>query len=248
MGATSAYIGLDQFGAAVDILEKGFQCVSNNSEDTRLLEDYLHDSLASVADPLIGEIALYCSSEQYMDAFNRMQAKEYTDVIEFFKFLGRPYIVNTNYGKIGIYEVNSNLYGNYMFYYGDYNGHLREGAGTWLSYYNNNNYYAHCEWENDVPNGYATVQEWNSELAGDVVYRIISGKVINGLWNGEVNWNFDESGKIDENIVYFDNGRWIATKREDGDEQSTHPYYSGDISLTDDDLLKSRGIAGYGDE
>ena len=71
------------------------------------------------------------------------------------------YRAETSHGNVGIYEVNNEKYGNYMIYYGKYNGRAREGQGHWLRYFEQNNYHAEGTWKEDKPNGYQEVREWN---------------------------------------------------------------------------------------
>ncbi len=61
------------------------------------------------------------------------------------------------------------------------------------------------------------VKEWNSTLAETVVYRIIDGTVKNGLWNGKVNWCFEEDGNILTYPVTFEQGKWVVLRMEEGD-------------------------------
>ena len=250
-GCAEAYVGQGNIEEAIAILRKGLGRLPNEPSILKMLEELLYEqereTLALEATPILTEIAMLCSQKEYETVFAKMQTEDFTKVTELSKFLNRPYIADTEHGKIGVYEVNSERYGNYMIYYGEYSEEIREGSGVWLGYYDGNNYFADCKWKSDVPNGNATVREWNIRLAEDVVYRVIIGQIVNGFWNGDVNWNFECEDETDENTVHFDNGKWIVTKTStEGDND--HPYRSGDIALSDDDLLVLRGIIGYGEK
>lgn len=166
---------------------------------------------------ILGHIAFSCSEENYDDVFQLMQSEEYEAFLAKLDELPDTYGIETEYGKIGIYKVDSELYGNYMIYYGDYENNQRQGSGVWLGYYDNNNYMAKGTWEDDVPQGEFLVREWSNILAEDVVYRVISGNVQDGLWNGDVLWKFEMADKENTYPVAFDNGRWVMI-REDEDE------------------------------
>lgn len=211
-----------------------------------ILYEQMREDLAVEANPILIELALHCSVGDRDAVFNTLQTEEFEKVAALAGFLERPYITDTEYGKIGVYQVNSELYGNYMIYYGGYQDDRRHGTGIWLGYHDGNNYFASVEWADDIPNGRAEVREWNTRLDDDVVYRIIEGNVENGLWNGDVIWNFEEAGTINENSASFDKGHWIVTDTDHDEEEGYH-YSSGDISLNDSDLTELRGIVGFGD-
>lgn len=74
-------------------------------------------------------------------------------------------------------------------------------------------------WEGDVPQGDCAVREWSSILAEDVVYRVISGNVHNGLWDGSVLWKFERAGVEETNTfpVTFNNGICVALRIDEDD-------------------------------
>lgn len=202
---------------------------------------------------ILTRIALYCSEERYEDVFESMQSEEYAAFLEKIAELPDAYRMETAYGEIGIYKVNSALYGNYMIYYGDFEGDKRQGLGVWLGYYDNNNYMARGRWQDDVPQGEFTIREWNSILAQDLVYRVINGNVDNGLWNGEILWNFERESGATQTQTYpvsFKNGKWVILGQEDDGnwivcEQGTGPNTEGGMVILNGERDTINGIEGF---
>jgi len=210
-----AYIGLGDMDKAIEFLKKGLEHLPNNSTLTEMLEELEYEKeredLTSVATPILEELTVLCSSDNYDSVFDKMQTEEFAKVTALSNSLNRPYIVDTEHGRIGVYEVNSKRYGNYMIYFGDYNGDIREGSGVWLGHYEGQNYFAKGIWANDKPNGEMQIREWHSNLDASVMYRVITGNVVDGLWNGDVTWAFEEnSGFTSIFPVQFDMGRWVV--------------------------------------
>ena len=271
-GAAEAHVGLGDVDSAISILRQGLNFIPYEPTITVMLEELLYEqerirlellyeqerlrlellyeqereSLALAAKPILIEIAMFCAAEDYEAVFQRMHSPEFVVVTELAQFLNRPYIIETEFGKIGVYEVDSERYGNFMIYFGDYVGEIREGFGIWLGYYNGKNYFASGEWRADTPNGYFVVREWNTNLGKSVVFRVIMGYIANGLWNGDVYWNFELEDETQVNVAHFDNGKWIITETVYSD-YSDHPYRSGGISLDANALSYLRGIVGFGD-
>jgi tetratricopeptide (TPR) repeat protein len=258
-GCAKAFVGQGNIEKAIEILRQGLQLIPGEPTITKMLDDLLYEqereSRALEARPILIEIAELCSGEQYEVIFERMQTSDFSRVTELSKFLNRPYIVDTDFGRIGVYEVNSDKYGNYMVYFGDYVGDSREGTGVWLGYYEGQNYFAKGLWSSDMPNGETQIREWYSMLAEDVTYRIISGNVVEGLWDGDVIWSF-ERGSEPMHIfpVKFEKGHWVVIEidddREDGETEyivsksgNTNDDNSGVMSAKNPDELE--GIVGY---
>lgn len=200
---------------------------------------------------ILTRIALYCSEERYDNVFKLMQSEEYGEFLAKIGELSNDYVSETEYGKIGVYKVEAEMYGNYMIYYGDFEEDKRQGSGVWLGYYDNNNYMARGAWEGDVPQGEFTVREWSSILAQDIVYRVISGNADNGLWNGEVLWKFErESGVTQSFSVSFENGKWVILGQDDDGawivcEKGTGPDTEGGLAIYNENLDMINGIAGF---
>lgn len=166
---------------------------------------------------ILSRIAFSCSEENYDDVFQLMQSEEYEAFLAKIDELPDTYGMETEYGRIGIYKVDSELYGNYMIYYGDYENGQRQGTGVWLGYKNNNNYMAKGTWEGDVPQGEFVVREWSNILDEDVVYRVISGNIQDGLWDGAVLWKFEKTSVEETFPVTFNNGIWVALRIDEED-------------------------------
>lgn len=212
----------------------------------RQIEEYR----ALVGD-ILTRIALFCSEERYDDVFELMQSEEYSAFLAKISELSDNYVSETEYGRIGIYKVESQMYGNYMIYYGSFEDEKRQGLGVWLGYYDNNNYMARGTWESDVPQGEFTVREWSSILYENVVYRVISGNIDDGLWNGEILWKFErESGVSQSFSVSFEKGRWVILGQDsDGTwivcERGTGPNAEGGMTIYNENVDTINGIVGF---
>ena len=146
LGLADAYIGLEDYDEAIDILETGIEKTSSGKLEDRLeevKEEREEFELENGGKGQLGEVDDY---QRLLDAVADMET---------------AYRAETSHGNVGIYEVNNEKYGNYMIYYGEYNGRAREGQGHWLGYFEQNNYHAEGTWKEDKPNGYQEVREWN---------------------------------------------------------------------------------------
>ncbi len=200
---------------------------------------------------ILTRIAVSCNEERYDEVFRLMQSEEYGTFLAKIGKLSDNYVSETEYGKIGVYKVDSEMYGNYMIYYGDFVDDKRQGSGVWLGYYDNNNYMARGTWEGDVPQGEFTVREWSSILYENVVYRIISGNIDDGLWDGKILWEFErESGVSQSFPVSFENGRWVILGQDsDGAwivcERGTGPNAEGGMTIYNENVDTINGIVGF---
>lgn len=231
---TDAYIdwsdGLvkdEKYEQAIKVLKEGMEKVKDTQLTRQLeiievqYETYKNEKkmkeLFSAVQDTITRIAELSFRENYDEIFELMGTAEYEKVLGKIELLQDKYLFDTEYGRIGIYREKTEQYGNYMIYVGDYKNDIRQGKGVWLGYYEGNNYIAQGQWTGDFPNGSMNVKEWNSTLAETVVYRIIDGTVKNGLWNGKVNWCFEEDGNILTYPVTFEQGKWVVLRMEEGD-------------------------------
>lgn len=202
----------------------------------------------------LSEIAQNCQAMDYEEVYTLMQSNEYEEILKHTKEVGDIKAYETPYGYVGVYIMDSMRFGGSMVYYGGYDGELRSGHGEWLAYEDGNNYHASGEWSNDAPNGTQHVVEWNSSLNESVTYRILDGNTVEGLWDGEVLWQFDVS---DESVfetfpVRFSQGKWnVISIEEDGDRIVCDSGYFGDGStnrhmiIKEDDVNSVRGIVGF---
>lgn len=240
--------GIDQLGKKelTDLLEK-----TKEQYELYKTQKEMEELFASVQGIFI-EIAELNAKEDYEGIFSLMGTTEYEEVLSKIEFLKDKYIFDTEFGKVGIYSIKSEQYGNYMIYLGDYEADVRQGDGVWIGYYEGNNYIARGAWANDMPNGESNVREWNSSLSETVVYRVISGNVRDGLWDGVVNWCFEEGEKIRTFPVTFEQGKWVVIRIENDDdgehrivsEHSLEDAESGTMRTSSDgDTLE--GIEGF---
>lgn len=165
---------------------------------------------------VIGEAADRASA--LSELFNQLHTAGFTVREE-------PALIGTIYGTVGIH-MNMNKYT--MLYCGDYKEGKREGNGIviclWLDYPS----YAVGEWKDDMPNGKQNIHienesGWRYDDSVDIAgIKIIecSGNVVNGLWNGEVNYN--ATGYVGEEVfdyqIYtanFENGKIKVLEQTD---------------------------------
>lgn len=135
---------------------------------------------------------------------------------------------------------------NYMVYYGAHDGDSRSGEGVWLAYQDGNNYLARGTWVNDAPNGQFETRSWQQSLDARVTYRVISGSVIDGLWDGAVTWKFEFADSSESYEPSFDDGIWVILRESNGQYIAAD---TGDrvLIVGEDELAKTFGIAGYAD-
>lgn len=165
----------------------------------------------------LSEIAQECQQGDYYSAFEIMHTDRYYEVISYVDELGEIRAFETEYGKVGVYNVSPTPFGTHMIYYGDYSGEIRSGNGVWLGYLDGHNFYSVGEWTNDMPNGKQSVREWSNQLEESVIYRDITGSVINGLWDGPVTWMFEIESGIESFPVTFNNGKWVILYVDGGE-------------------------------
>lgn len=135
---------------------------------------------------------------------------------------------------------------NYMVYYGGHDGDSRSGEGVWLAYQNGNNYLSRGTWVDDRPNGEFEVRSWQQSLDASVVYRVISGNVADGLWDGTVSWSFERTDGTDSYEPAFEKGIWVVLREENG-YLITADNGESVLGVSAEDQGRTYGIAGYAD-
>lgn len=159
--------------------------------------------------------------------FGLMQGDSYRALLSLQEYLKRPILREYGGKTLGLYRVDDPTYGHCMIYYGDCVDGLRDGEGAWYGYYDGNNYASRGDWSLDMPNGSFETKEWNSRLAESVVFRLVSGRVDSGLWNGTVIWAFEQENEYQSWDCTFINGVGVIvdewTNPEDG---KTHYHWS----------------------
>lgn len=219
--------------------DKGLEDLYQTIQSSRVLMDQLAEAFQAGDDEQV---------------FALMQGEDYQALLSIQEYLKSP-ILKTYDGKsLGIYRVDSDKYGHCMLYYGDYVDGVRSGLGLWYGYYNGNNYASHGGWSEDKPNGYFETKEWNSDLNESVVYRLVSGDVSNGLWNGSVLWAFDQTGGYHSwNCTFADGiGQIVKAEKSQQDglmhyiwsEQSNEGSY-GSLVAIEGSENEIHGIAGF---
>jgi len=156
---------------------------------------------------VLDEVARLSSQELYMEIDLHYAAR----IMSEFVYEENPVVLyDSYYGRVGVYFVPDAMY-EIMFYYGDFDEGLRSGDGVWLGVtrlesFNLNadgdreilSNYTVGNWENDMPNGYMSVNLFMPEYG---VERRVDGFVVDGLWDGEVRQVVDE---FDYGFINFD--------------------------------------------
>ena len=207
------------------------------------------EEIANGLQPYIEKISDLAYTNNWDGVFEYLQSSEYETFLKEKEKLEDGWIFRTKHGDIGYYRVNDTQYGEYMLYCGYFTeDNKRDGTGDWFGYYDGNNYHGNGSWEDDVPQGYWEITEWNSELNESVGSRYINGYVVDGLFDGTISWNFDfNNGKgLVRRRCIFDHGKWVITSGpdKDGFYTSATPNSYG-ISLSEDELNEVRGVVGY---
>ena len=201
---------------------------------------------------LMDKLAAAFESGNDESVFALMQGEEYESLLNLQTYMKRPVLRDYNGGTLGIYRVNANQYGDCMIYYGQTQNGVRCGQGAWYGYSGGNNYASSGDWADDAPNGFFNTKEWHSGLNEDVVYRLVSGEVSNGLWNGGVTWAFDKGDSFQEWQCTFTNGMGDIVEQRSNDDGTTHYFWSTEMTDGTKQSLgpsngpgELKGIAGY---
>lgn len=133
----------------------------------------------------------------------------------------------------------------YMVYYGGNQQGIRSGDAVWLAYQNSNKYLARGTWVDDVPNGDFETRSWQADLDQSVTYRIITGSVKDGLWDGPVTWSFERGDRTDTYTPAFQNGYWQVLREEDGYAVVAENSSEDRLVTATGELDKTHGLAGY---
>ena len=233
----------------IDLMIRYGELKFQNTEDEGW-KDVVEAAKTSVA--LMDELGDAFASGVDEEIFALMQGESYQALLSLQKYMGRPILRRYEEKTLGIYRVDTAQYGYCMLYYGDYAEGVRSGEGSWYGYDNGNNYASRGDWAEDMPNGAFEVKEWNSGLNESVVYRLVSGDVTDGLWDGAVLWAFDNTdGTYQSWNCTFDKGmaNVVAVEEHDGasryvwSEESNEGY--GSLSASEGTEKQLRGIAGF---
>ena len=239
---------------AIDLLDFGYELTN----DERLRE-YKFQLLNGVAEPILADLYnMFVNNEE--DAIKQeIQSDKYIEFMSFvddedYKSIYFPEPTEEQSGKgIALYYVRSSNFGNIFVYYGDFLNSMRTGTGTWVGALNNRFYWFTGEWSNDYPNGYGEVREWHEGLEAGMTIRNLKGNLVNGLWNGNMNWNFVYSDQTNEHVLTFTNGHGKIIDI-DVEEHEEKPYLVGADESGEDGLWfgldpaqYTYGIVGFDD-
>lgn len=197
---------------------------------------------------LLEEIRAACVAEDYDTVFAKLADEGYKDIVA--AVMGADCdmsLIDEEGIMTAIYrmEVDTENFADatYMVYYGQQNDGKREGQAVWLGYENGNNYIASGPWSSDMPNGEFETRSWQADLNETVVYRIVSGNIVDGLWNGKVQWSFDRGSSVDAYEPTFSAGKWQIIREENGYAVAADNGGGDMLIVTEPDELN--GIAGY---
>ena len=193
MAAADAYLAMDEGENAIAVLQRGYD---------------------ETGDPqvFLMELHVHYKTEGYEDFLNLMDKDEFSDMLEQIEQF--PFIVTNNMGEhgIGIYE------GGYI-YIGDYKNELRNGYGIWIKR-DSIPYRFEGEWANDLPNGIGAVKRSITMVFGSIIECYESGELVDGLWNGKTNFNYEYGNYIAE----YQNGKRIQIGDELVSDDSSMVY------------------------
>lgn len=192
-----------------------------------------------------------CEREEYDTAYGIMTDPDFQSAARHMLDLGfAPRLLDENTGLMtAVYpmEVPTENFEDtpFMLYHGGHDtDRERAGQGVWLGYQNGNNYLATGTWADDAPNGSFETRSWQASLAEGMIYRVLIGDVVDGLWEGRVTWRFEFEDLTEESYPSFSGGQWQTIGQE-------KDYYiasrDGDYTLTvtGEQLALTNGIAGY---
>ena len=255
---SEALIAEGDFDLAAEVLQTGYdkfgderlQAAASAVAAKKSLENE-RARLQTVAE----DIAELCATENYESVSLRL-----TDESELFELLGtagedRYIFLDGEVGAVGLYLIGDKYYA----YYGDYAGELREGRGLWISNYEHDydGYgYSIGVWSNDMPNGEqdeTTYHGYITEEARNM--RSQSGMVIDGLWDGEVYWEFGDGSAF---VLHYGRGKVnvIGTDEENEANLDGHIYIVGNAAGEDGEntlhfdetaISQTWGMPGYAD-
>lgn len=166
-------------------------------------------------------------------------------------------IVNGSGRGIGIYCINHEKFGRRFVYFGDYNHGLRTGSGLWLGAKASEYYIFTGTWSNDRPNGTGNIREWYGTLNETVDVRHKYGNLVDGLWDGNMNWEFLRTdGSVDTWPVQFNSGIVVVIETTtDKDTGELKNYVSEKekkdgkgkrhLNWQQENLNKTTGVVGF---
>ena len=84
----------------------------------------------------------------------------------------------------------------------------------------------------------------------EVVYRVIDGNTVDGLWNGSATWKFEYEGRDDTAFpVTFDNGKWVVIREDTNTNNPRNRYIVSEPSRNNtmhvEDPNVIQGIEGF---
>ncbi|MBR6094629.1 MAG: tetratricopeptide repeat protein [Lachnospiraceae bacterium] len=206
------------------------------------------EKIAAGLQPVMDQIGELAYAGKWDEVFEYMKSEEYEDFLKEKEKLEDKWIFKTKRGQIGFYKVNSEKYGKYMLYFGYYTADgKRDGKGDWFGSYCGNNYHAQGPWVEDVPQGYWKIKEWNGDLNLRVDYRAITGNVVDGLLDGDVEWSFnynDGMGLLMRRCV-FDHGKWVVTGPDKEGNYTSAAGRDKGLYLSPEEIEQIVGLVGY---
>lgn len=262
IGAAEAYIGLGQNDKAIEVLERGLAMLPESAEMKRMLEGLMP---TPEPEPLTAQEIAAVERQEFRSHFlEKLHALFESGLVDDALALVNNtsdfaaqcedvdetnpdlYIPEGKKG-IGIYKANQSRFGDYYIYYGDFANEIRSGSGFWAIVNNDEYYLFEGLWGGDSPNGYGEIKEWYGTLHEGMTYRQKNGILVNGLWNGEMEWNFIYPDETNINPVNFTGGIVTVFDPYTADDGRTAYYVSDTMSFYEADIAFHHGVAGFED-
>lgn len=232
---------------AAEVLREGYELLDNKRLKRQLNE--VKEDLKRVEEvqDVLDRVAQLCQLEEYDEVFEFLHSDEYYNLIDNVDVFKSDYRYKTEYGNIGIYFVDTENFGDYMIYYGDYEGEERSGYGVWIGYYEGNNYLGQGQWANDKPNGDFKVKEFATGLV-NMDYRVIECNVTDGLWDGSYTWSFIKGSDTTTYRGNLDMGKFVVVEYRDygSGKRPVVGYGENDSYMYTEDENEIEGVVGFG--
>lgn len=122
IGLSDVYLATEDYDNALATLDMAYDLGESDEVIRRYRIVVAHDLEELCQAENFEELAVYLESERYLKAFGELTAGD------------EPIILETEGMDFGIYPVESDKYGDRMFYYGNIENGLRTGEALWLGY------------------------------------------------------------------------------------------------------------------
>lgn len=247
-------IAKDKTKWAIELLNFGYEL----TQDERINEHKIA-LINKFAGLILADLYVMFENNEEENIKKEIQSEKYVEFMTFVTDWGYKYIYfpeenETQTGTgIALYYVGSPTYGNVFVYYGGYENGLRFGNGKWVGALDQKFYWFDGVWASDKPNGYGDVKEWNENLEEGMTIRNLKGNLANGVWHGDMNWNFIYPDRTHENTLPFSNGNATPIEVKYDDNHSSPYHVAKSLDSADgiwfdiDPSVNKFGVIGFDD-